>query len=105
MSTATLNWTVPTTRVDGTALAPSDVASIDVFDSASPTPNMAIGTVQGAGTSFATGVLSVGVHNFTVVVNDTTGHSSATSNVASANIPAVLAAPSAVTTLAVTVNP
>ena len=103
MATATLTWTVPVTRTDGTVLAPGDIASIDVFDDASP--GAAIGVVTGAGITFATGVLKVGVHNFTVVVVDTTGHSSASSNVATVTVPATLANPSAVTDLAAILTP
>jgi hypothetical protein len=105
MSTATLNWTVPNTRIDGSPLAASDIASIDIFDSTSSTPSVPIGTVKGAGTSFTTGVLTVGVHNFTAVVNDTTGHFSAPSNTASATVEATLAAPTAIADLAATLNP
>ena len=103
MSTATLTWTVPTTRTDGSALAPGDIAGIDVFDDASP--GSAIGTVAGAGTNFVTGVLSVGIHNFTVIVRDTTGHSSAASNMASVTVAATLANPAAVSDLAAVLNP
>jgi hypothetical protein len=102
MSTATLKWTVPTTRVDGSPLDPADVASIDIFDTDMTTP---IANVPGAGTTFTTGVLAVGVHNFSVVVNDTTGHKSAPSNAASLTIAATQAAPSAVTDLTATENP
>jgi hypothetical protein len=82
---------------------------IDVFDladnPAAPPTNVQIGTIPGAGTSFTTGVLTVGVHNFTVVVQDTTGHRSAASNVASVTVPATAANPAAVTDLAATLNP
>jgi hypothetical protein len=105
LSTATLNWNNPTTRVDGTPLAPSDIASIDIFDSASAPPSTPIGSVQGAGTSFVTSLLTVGQHSFTVVVNDTAGHKSAPSNTAMLTVPATLAAPSAVTDLQATLNP
>jgi hypothetical protein len=73
---------------------------IDVFDGP-----VQIGTVPGAGTSFMTDVLSVGIHNFTVIVRDTTGHSSAQSNIASVTVQAVLASPSAVADLAAVLNP
>jgi hypothetical protein len=86
-------------------LAPGDVAGIDVYDDASLTPAIPIGTVTGAGVTFATGILSVGVHNFTVIVRDTTGHSSASSNVASLTVPATLANPSAVSDLAAVLAP
>jgi len=105
MATASLTWTPPTVRTDGTALPPDQIVGADVFDSASPTPAVPIGSVSGASGSFSTDVLSVGVHNFDVVTRDTTGHSSADSNMASVTVPAVLANPAAVTDLAAVLNP
>jgi hypothetical protein len=105
MATATLTWTPPTSRTDGTALPPDQIAGADVFDSASLTPTVPVGSVSGASGSFTTDILAVGVHNFTVITRDTTGHSSAASNMASATVPAVLANPSAVTDLAAVLNP
>src|SRR5258706_1286750 len=105
MSTATLTWTAPTTRTDGTPLTPDQIAGADVFDSASLTPTMPIGSVMGAAGTFMTAVLSVGLHNFTVVTRDTTGHSSAPSNVASVTVVATLANPSAITDLVAVFNP
>lgn len=99
MTIVTLNWTLPTTRTDGSPLAPTDIASIDVFDSASPTPTVPIASLPGAVTTFTSGVLSVGAHGFTIVINDTTGHSSAQSNVFSGTVAPTLAPPSAVTDL------
>jgi hypothetical protein len=105
VSTATLTWTLPTTRTDGTALASTEIASVNVFDDASPTPTVPIGTTSGTAVTFTTAVLIVGVHNFTVTVVDTTGHTSAVSNVATVTVPATLASPTAVTNLAATLNP
>lgn len=105
MSTATLTWVLPTTRVDGASLSPTEIASIDIFDNSSPTPAVAIGNAPGPATTFTTGVLSVGDHSFDVVVNDTTGHVSAPSNVAVLTVPATLAAPAPATALAATLNP
>jgi hypothetical protein len=105
VSTASLTWTAPTTRTDGSALTPAEIASTDIFDSASSTPALPIGTVQGAANAFTTTVLSVGPHSFTVIVRDTTGHSSASSNVASVTVPATLASPTAVSDLAATLSP
>lgn len=93
MATETLTWALPTTRTDGAAISPDEIAGTSVFDTTSPTPDVAIGSVPGAGTSFTTDVLSVGVHNFIVVITDTTGHMSAASNVVSQTVPAVLANP------------
>lgn len=104
MSTATLVWTVPTTRTDGTPLSAAEIDHQDIFDSAADNPNTPIGTVTGAGNTFTTGVLTTGTHNFTVTVTDTTGHTSAMSNTATVTVPVTLAAPSAVTDLAATLN-
>lgn len=105
MATATLKWTNPTTRTDGTALAPTDIASVDIFDSASSNPAIPIGNVIGAANTFTTGVLTVGDHVFTVVVNDTTGHKSGLSNAVTVTVAATLAPPSAVADLSATLNP
>ncbi len=105
MATSTLTWTAPTTRTDGTPLTPDQIAGADIYDSASLTPTMPIGNVVGAAGTFMTAVLSVGIHNFTVVTRDTTGHSSAPSNVASVTVVATLANPSAITDLMAVLNP
>lgn len=99
MSTATLTWTVPTTRTDGTPLSAAEIAMITIFDA-----GVQIGTVTGAGSTFTTGVLTVGDHVFTVTVTDTTGHVSALSNAVTVTVVAVLAPPSAVTNLAAVLN-
>lgn len=93
MATATITIVLPTARTDGTALTPDQIGSTAIFDSTSATPTVPIGTVQGAGTTFTTDVLTVGVHNYSAVTTDTTGHSSAASNVATVIVPAVLANP------------
>ena len=100
MAAATLTWTPPTTRTDGSALAPTDIASANIFDAGTP-----IGSVTGATGTFTTGVLTVGTHAFTVETIDTTGHVSAMSNVANVTVVAVLASPAAITNLAATLNP
>jgi len=106
MSTATLTWTNPTTRADGSLLNSTDIAQINVFDQANTIPGtVMIGSVPGAGTSFTTKTLTVDTHNFTVVVQDIAGHTSAASNVATVVVPATQANPSAVTNLAATLNP
>jgi large repetitive protein len=97
VATVTLTWTAPTTRVDGSPLAPEQIAGTHVFDGASE-----IGAVQGAANTFTTGALSAGEHSFTVVVHDTDGNLSAPSNVAAATIGT--AAPAAVTDLKAVVN-
>lgn len=103
MSRAQLSFDLPTTRTDGSELSQDEIASTDVFDDVGDGNGpQKIGSITGAGTSFATGTLAVGNHAFTVVVNDTTGHKSAPSNVAALSVAATLAAPSAVQNLTAT---
>jgi hypothetical protein len=101
MLTFTLAWTLPTTRTDGSALAPTDIANVIVADS------MGISTtLPGAATTFTTGDLSAapGAHAFSVSVVDTNGLASAP-DVAVGTVPVpTTAAPSAVTGLTVTAN-
>src|SRR6266436_6285071 len=91
IATSTLTWTVPTTRTDGTQLTALEIDHQDVFDSGTM-----IGTLQGAANTFTTGVLTTGIHNFTVTVTDTTGHTSAPSNTATVTVPVTLQPPSAI---------
>jgi hypothetical protein len=106
MTTATLSWTDPTARTDGTALSPSEISTIDIFDDIGDGKGpQKIGSVTGAGTSFTTGTLAVATHTFTAIVNDTTGHSSATSNAVQLIVAATLAAPNPVANLTAAANP
>jgi hypothetical protein len=104
MSTATLTWTNPTTRTDGTALALTDIASVGIYDNGVLFATQTSGPT-GPPTTFTTGVLAVGSHSFTVVVNDTTGHSSAPSSNAVVVVAPTLANPSPATGLTATLNP
>lgn len=99
MSTVTLKWTDPTTRVDGSALAPTDIAGIDLFEGTTKA-----GTVAAGVQTFTTGDLPPGEYNFTAVVNDTTGHASAPSNTFIATIATVVTNPSPIADLSGTVN-
>jgi len=101
MATASLTWIDPTARVDGTALAASEIASIDIFDSVSGH----IGSVLGGVQKFTTAVLTVGDHTFTVTCTDTTGHVSAASGPATVTVVAVLANPNPPSGLTATLNP
>jgi hypothetical protein len=109
MSTVTLNWNFPSVDVNGNSLPASDALSGAIFDSASATPSVAIGTVPGApgaAVSFTTLALSAGTHNFTEVTTDTTtGFLSVASNVFTATITTPEGAPAAVTNLTGTINP
>lgn len=104
MSTAHLAWTNPLDRTDNSPLPPSEIASIDVYDDTGEGP-LRIANLPGPATSFDTELLAVGNHAFSVYVNDITGHSSLTSNVATVTVPATQPAPKAVTDLSATLNP
>lgn len=105
MSTATLKWTPPSTRLDGTALAPADIAQTEIFDAPASGPAVSIGKVPGPANVFTTDLLTVGLHQFTAVVTDTGGHVSAASNIATATIVPTVANPSPITDLSATINP
>jgi hypothetical protein len=104
VTTAIIKWTDPTTRVDGTALAPAEIASVDIFDSAATDPSP-VGNVPGGAQQFTTGVLSVGDHVFSLMWNDTTGHKSAALSAPTVTVPPTLASPSPGSGLTVTLNP
>ena len=104
-TTATLTWILPTTRIDGSSLASTDIASVSVFDVSTEDPSHhMLGTATGPATTFTTGTLTVGFHNFTVGVVDTAGHVSADSNVASVEVKSTLADPSPATGLTAVLN-
>lgn len=104
MTTATLSWTDPIARTDGASLSPAEIAGIDIYDSASPVSSPIGSVLPGVGT-FTTDTLTVGDHAFTLVVRDTSGHSSAPSNAALVQVAPVLAAPQAVVDLVAVANP
>src|SRR4029077_14409983 len=70
MATATLTWTPPTVRLQPDPntppdpLPPGEIAGAAIFDTASVTPTIPIGSVLGASGTFTTSLLSVGPHNF-----------------------------------------
>jgi kumamolisin len=97
-ASATLRWTVPTVRTDGTALPAGQVAGADIYDGATP-----IGNVTGAVAVFVTGALTPGSHTFTVVTRDTDGGKSTPSNGATGVNQ--LAPPAAITDLTVVIRP
>jgi hypothetical protein len=101
MSTVTLNWTLPTTRVDGSPLATTDIDHVDIFDVSTADPaSEKVATIPGAGTSFVlSGTFTVGIHNYTATVTDTAGNVSGPSNVATITVASTLAIPSPITDL------
>jgi len=106
VTTATLTWTNPTARIDGSPLDPSDILFLEIFDDTGDGSGpVLIGSPTGPDTDFTTQALAVGSHTFTVVVNDTTGHKSTASNAAVVTVPATQAIPEAVVDLAAVLNP
>jgi hypothetical protein len=105
-NTATLTWTNPTTRTDGSILSSSDIATVSIFDvsTASPSLDLIKTITGGTTTTFTTDALTTGFHNFTVTVTDTVGHTSAQSNVASVEVISTLANPSPATNLTAVLN-
>ncbi len=102
MSTATITWTDPIKRTDGTDIAP-DTFHINIFDDASPTPTTPIGSVPGGAQTFTTGSLSFGVHNFTLTAVDSEGDTSAATPPVAVSV--TIAAPLPPTNVAATINP
>jgi len=101
MSTVTLNWTLPTTRVDGSPLATTDIDHVDIFDVSTADPaSEKVATIPGAATSFIlSGTFTVGFHNYTATVTDTQGNVSGPSNVASLTVASTLSPPSPIADL------
>lgn len=96
MQTIHLQWTLPTTRVDGSPLAATDIATVDVTDTFANT----VTHLPGTATTFDTGDVTgqTGDHAFSVTVTDTSGNVSAPATV-TVNVPVAVAAPNAVTGL------
>lgn len=109
MATATLKWTLPATRVDGSPLDAGDITLVDVLDNGA-----VISTLPGQPQDYTTDMLTPGDHAFTVIVQDSGGRRSDASNSASINVPDVapppppppadVAGPSPVADLSATLN-
>ena len=99
MLTINLTWVLPTTRIDGSPLNPSDIASVTVLDQFTGTTT----NLPGTATSFTTGDVTgqTGDHTFGVTVTDTqTPPITSQVETVTVTVPAVaLAAPSPVTGL------
>lgn len=100
MLTIHLTWDLPTTRVDGTPLSPSEIAQVTVLDQFTGNTSQLPGTA----TSFDSGDVTgqAGDHVFSVVVIDTQAPpvSSSVAQVTVTVPAAALAAPSPVANLA-----
>lgn len=105
MLTATLTWDLPTTRKDGSPLAPTEIAKIIVTSSENPSSPIEL---SGDTVTFTTGDISAqpGEHDYTVVVVDTSDPPlSSVAVAASVIVPVVaVAAPSPVTNLVAVLN-
>lgn len=98
MATATLNWVLPTTDVNGNPLPTSAITSVTILNNGAQ-----FDTATGPAVTYTSPALTAGAtYNFTVVVNDAAG-ASAPSNMASVTVPA-LAVPSPATNLTAVLN-
>ncbi len=82
--TATLTWTIPTLRADGSALASSAIAGYTIYHGTVTgvrpnTQSVATSACAATCTAQVSG-LATGTHYFTVTVTDTTGNESDHSN-------------------------
>jgi hypothetical protein len=106
MTTATINWTLPTQRTDGTPLAPTDLASTEIFDSVNGAAATLIATVPTPATMLTTPSLVPGTHVFTLSAVDTAGTVGVASTPVSETVPTpALAPPAAITGVTVVLNP
>jgi hypothetical protein len=103
MARATLNWTLPTTRVDGAALAQGDIDFTDISMSADGGANFSppIQVPADAAQTFVVDDLVGGTYIFRAVVQDTQGRRSAN---ADQTADVTIADPSAIADLTVTVE-
>lgn len=102
MARATLNWTLPTTRVNGTPLATSEIDRTDIMMSADGGANFSPpAAVPPTGPQeFVVENLDVGDYLFRAIVVDTGGRVSGADEVTGS----VLAAPSAIADLSVIIE-
>lgn len=102
MARATLNWTLPTTRVNGAALTPAEIDRTDIMMSADGgnTFSTPVQVPSDAVQTFVIDNLDPGDYVFRAIVIDTDGRASASADVTGA----VLAAPSAIGDLTVTIE-
>jgi PKD repeat protein len=100
MSKINLTWTLPTTRTDGSALTPTDIAKVSIFDGSTGT---LIADLPGSATSYeSTTDATPGTYAFNVTVTDTTGNTSAPASTSIVVPTPVVAPPSPVTNLTAT---
>jgi hypothetical protein len=102
MARATLNWSLPTTRVNGDALTPGEIAFTDISMSADGGANWAppIQVPSDAVQTFVVDDLTPGTYLFRATVEDTDGRRSADAEVSGS----VLAEPAAIADLTVTIE-
>lgn len=105
MTTATITWSDPTARVDGSALT---LTALQVFDDLGDGKGpQLLGNVSPGVQTFNTPTLTPGSHTFTVVAQDNSNppENSAPSTPVSVTVPTpVLAAPAAPTNVKVVLN-
>ena len=86
MATATINFSLPVTRIDGSSLSASEIAHVEILNASFQIGPFEIGSAS-AVTTYITGILSAGRHEFAVRVVDRNGNASAPSNVAAVIAP------------------
>ena len=103
MAQATLNWSLPTTRADGSALAVGDIAHTAISMSADGGSNWSAEAPVGptGAQTFSVGNLTGGTYMFRAVVVDVDDRRSANTEV-SADV--AITAPSAIADLTVTIE-
>lgn len=105
MSTVTVAITLPSTRVDGSALALTDIASYTVSKSAGSGASAVLATAAGPFSAAAQTYIDTApdfgqTDNYSVTVTDVEGNVSAAGTASVAIPPSALAAPSAPTVTA-----
>jgi hypothetical protein len=106
MSTTTISIVLPTTRVDGTALALTEIASVTLSKAVGSGTSSVLSTQTGPFTSASVTVTDASpdfgqTDNYSATVTDVEGNVSAAGTTSVAVPPSVLAAPSAPTLTAV----
>jgi hypothetical protein len=106
VTTATINWTLPTVDVNGDPIQPTDIAKVNIYDAVNGGPANLVGSVPNTpaapATSFTTPALAGGTHVFTGAAVDVAGDAGPQNTGVSESVP--LAPPAALANFTVTLN-
>lgn len=105
MSTATLNWVLPTVDVNGNPLPAEDITEILIFEAVNGAATSQIATVPGSATTFTTDTLAPGTYVFSVEVMDAAGTSQMSATATVVVPEPAPATPEPATGLTATLNP